>query len=293
MSLHDITAAANDLAALLESTAPKGLRHPRHANSIRPARKKIERVMRNYFERQKSHVLHDVKPRIERELMLHPRLVESFIAEYSGKPLTTEGVIRAFEATQQGKTFARSLMPTSLHPLTFAVTAGESDAYGEAITELIAAAAKSLGATAGTDLASAYLRENSLSKLTGNIAPATVERLQGAIADAWDAGGSYNSIVKAITSEFEDFSEKRAGLIAQTEVNDAYSDARQQTAIDLGYDEKQWDPDGEACPECQENADAGWIPIDEEFPSGDDAPTAHPNCDCGCDYRMASGAEED
>ena len=30
----------------------------------------------------------------------------------------------------------------------------------------------------------------------------------------------------------------------------------------------------------EENAAAGPIDLDDEFPSGDDAPTAHPNCEC-------------
>jgi hypothetical protein len=34
-----------------------------------------------------------------------------------------------------------------------------------------------------------------------------------------------------------------------------------------------------------ENVDAGFIGIDEEFPSGDLAPTAHPNCDCSIDFQ--------
>lgn len=32
--------------------------------------------------------------------------------------------------------------------------------------------------------------------------------------------------------------------------------------------------------ECDENAQAGVIPLDEAFPSGDDGPPAHPNCNC-------------
>lgn len=51
--------------------------------------------------------------------------------------------------------------------------------------------------------------------------------------------------------------------------------------------EKSWDQGGDACPECQDNAGAGWIPFDEDFPSGDDSPPAHPNCDCALDIRGA------
>lgn len=36
---------------------------------------------------------------------------------------------------------------------------------------------------------------------------------------------------------------------------------------------------------CEENQAAGWIPIDEAFPSGDMAPTFHPNCRCTLAYK--------
>ena len=190
-----------------------------------------------------------------------------------------------------GKTFAKSLAPASLQPLSFAATRAEEREYNAAITDLISAAAKSLGGTASMaeDFASTYLRSNSLSKLTGGLDATSIDRLQNALADAWDKGGDYDSMVKAVTDTFEDFSTTRAEMISQTESNDAYNDARHATAIEMDLDEKHWDPDGEACPICQDNADEGWIPIDEDFPSGDDAPTAHPNCDCGCDYRQSVG----
>ena len=81
MSLIDISSAANDLATLLEATAPKGLRHPRHSKSIKPARAKIKAVMVHFFERQKVAVMSAIKPHIERQLLLHPqetRMQESY-----------------------------------------------------------------------------------------------------------------------------------------------------------------------------------------------------------------------
>ena len=197
-------------------------------------------------------------------------------------------------ASQQGKTFARSLMPTSLHPLTFSATAGETSEYNEAITDLISAAAKSLGAVSGEDLASTYLRENSLSKLVSELNQTSIERLQNSLADAWDKGGSYNDIVSAITETFDDFSETRAGLIAQTEAADAYNAGRRETALSLDYDEHSWETEsGDPCPVCEDNEAAGWIDIDDDFPSGDDAPTAHPNCQCVVNFRKSSDSEDE
>lgn len=283
MSLHDIATAANELAVLLEAATAKGLKHPRHSQHVAPARKRIKAVMAGYFDRQRKAVLADVKPRIRRQLMLHP---QNFVKE----ALYYSHSIQ--EATSNGKTFARSLVPTSLHPLTFATTR-ESSEYNEAITDLISAAAKSLGSTAGEDLASTYLRENSLSRLTGNLAATTTERLQDALADAWDEGGSYDQMVAAIQGTFEDFSDARAGLIAQTESADAYNAGRFDTAKAIGFSEKSWETEsGDPCPTCEANEAQGWIDLDEDFDSGDDAPTAHPACLCVCNFRKNEDEDE-
>ena len=263
------------LASLLEAKTkkPRGLKHPRHAQHVAPARKRIKAVLVHFFERQRAAVLKAVKPHIARHLISYPVPVR--------------------EATStQGRTFASSLLPHSLQPLSFAATGAEESAYNDAITTLIGAAAKSLDASAavGEDFAGEYLRDNSLSKLAGGINETSIERLQDALAGAWDKGGDYDSMVKAVTDTFDDFSTTRTELIAQTEANDAYNDGRHSIAIGLDMDEKRWDPDGTAaCEEiCQPNADQGWIPIDEDFQSGDDAPSGHPRCDCSTDYRKSS-----
>lgn len=53
---------------------------------------------------------------------------------------------------------------------------------------------------------------------------------------------------------------------------------------------KRWITDGNPCAVCDENSLAGAIPIDEDFPSGDDEPTAHPNCRC---YLQIESGDED
>jgi hypothetical protein len=61
-------------------------------------------------------------------------------------------------------------------------------------------------------------------------------------------------------------------------------------AADSGDTEKSWV--GGTCDVCQENADAGWIDMDDTFPSGDDEPPAHPHCDCDIETRDSSDEEE-
>jgi hypothetical protein len=69
MSLLSIAEAVNDLARLLEA---KGLKHPKHAQHVAPARERIKAVLVHYFERQRVAMLKDLKPKIDRELRLYP-----------------------------------------------------------------------------------------------------------------------------------------------------------------------------------------------------------------------------
>jgi ABC-type transporter Mla subunit MlaD len=196
----------------------------------------------------------------------------------------------------QARTFAHSLLPRSLQPLSFAATRGEQSEYNDAITTLIGAAAKSLDASAavGEDYAGEYLAQNSLAKLTGALAQTSIERLQDALATAWDAGGSYDQMVKAVNDTFDDFSERRAGLIAQTESADAYNAGRQEIATSLGFDEHAWETEsGDPCPICEANEAQGYIDIDQDFASGDDAPTSHPNCLCVVNFRKGAAEDEE
>lgn len=275
MSLLAIAEAANDLAALLERAAPKGLKHPRHAKHVKPARAAIKAVMVKFFERQRKAVLADIEPKIRRELVLYPP--------------------KLHEASQTGKTFARQLVPTSLHPLTFAATDAETSEYDDAITTLIGAAAKSLGAVdLGDDIASRYLRDNSLTKLTGELNDTSLTRLRDALADAWDAGGTYTDMVGAIKDTFDDFSDARAGLIARQESAEAYNAARQDIAASLGFDEKSSEVESDnPCEDCIENEDAKWIDADDDFPNGGDAPPFHVNCQCVCNFRKTSDTEDE
>lgn len=259
--MSDLADAANDLAALLEAATPReGLTARRHSRIIKPARRRLERVLRSYFQRQEAALLAEIKPKIA-----------------------------AREASGGGHLYANTILPTSIHPLRFPVTSVETDEYNDAMAEVIRGAVASMKAGAvGQDFASIWLRDNPLTKLTGDFSTTSINRLRDAVADAWDAGGSFNQIVSAIQDVFSVFDFPRAAMIAQTEVNDAYNSGRMATAIAAGFDQKAWDPDGEACEICLGNVDAGWIGIDDDFPSGDMAPTAHPNCDCSIDFQKGA-----
>lgn len=198
---------------------------------------------------------------------------------------------------QSGKPLRPSVVfgPENANPLRLTVGFGPANSdLSDAIADSIRNEAKKLaaelksGATVSDDVAGRYLRENSLSKLAGDLPETTKQRLRDAMADAWAAGGSFIQIVKVIQDTVGEISDVRAGTIAQTEVNDAYNHGRVQLAVELGYEEKSWDPDGEACEECQKQIAAGWIPIDEPFPGGVIAPCLHDGCDCSIDFRKGA-----
>lgn len=132
------------------------------------------------------------------------------------------------------------------------------------------------------DRAVEYARTRS-AELVSGVTETTKERIRQIIS----AGLADNIGTEAIAAELEDayeFSHARAAMIAETEIGNAngYGSLEGlQAGKDAGLTVlKEWYPDAEACPICLENAEAGPIPLDQTFPSGDDAPLAHPNCEC-------------
>jgi hypothetical protein len=276
-----IAAAADEIANVLEGA--RGLWNDRHQEHLGAPVRTVKKVLATFFRRQGAAILAAVEPNIV-----------SHIEQFRESQ------------TPAGKRFAKSVLPDSVSPLRFAVTDGESEAYNTAITLAIEGAAKVVMeelkksssaasvSVAPSTSAGSYLRDNSLSKLTGNIADATKDKLRSAIGDAWDAGGSYDQIVKAIQDTVETFSSVRAGMIAQTEVVNAYNASRTATARAAGFGLKSWETEsGAPCETCLENEAAGWIGIEDVFPDGSSGPSAHPNCQCVLNFKTGGTDESD
>jgi SPP1 gp7 family putative phage head morphogenesis protein len=118
-----------------------------------------------------------------------------------------------------------------------------------------------------------------------------------ALADGW----SNDKLASTIADSYA-FSDDRAMTIARTETQMAAN-----TGAVNGYkasgvvDGKQWltAEDDLVSEDCVENGAAGdngdgVIGLDEDFPSGDDAPPAHPNCRCSiAPYIDFSSADAD
>jgi len=147
-----------------------------------------------------------------------------------------------------------------------------------------------------------YLRDYG-AKLITKINETTRETLQTLIAQGTEEGWSYKRTAGEIISRFEEMAvgkpqehiDSRAHLIAITETGNAYEEGNRIVAKDLqdaGIEqEKFWSTVGDdrVSEGCQENEAAGWIGIDEEFPSGDQRPLRFPGCRCLALYRMKEG----
>jgi hypothetical protein len=118
------------------------------------------------------------------------------------------------------------------------------------------------------------------------ITETTRDTLNQLIQDAFEEGKTPEELAQAI-EDSEDFSITRARNIARTELADAQSsgelEAMKESGVVTGKSVLLAE---DACELCQENADAGVIDLDEDFPSGDDVPSFHPGCKCGTKYHV-------
>lgn len=147
-----------------------------------------------------------------------------------------------------------------------------------------------------------YIEEHGAALVTG-INETTRDYLRTIIRNGTDEGWSYNRMARAIAERFTEFAvgkpqehiESRAHLVAVTEVGNAYEAGNEIVVNDLAAAglrmEKKWDTigDNRVSDGCRENEQAGWIPIDEAFPSGDMRPLRFPGCRCTVLYRRARG----
>ncbi len=143
----------------------------------------------------------------------------------------------------------------------------------------------------------AWLEESAFSRISAGIDETTYGALKGILTDGLEAKQSYTQIAGTIKSAFNDFGPRRAQLIATTEIGNAYSQGTLGGAKDLddaGIEtEKSWltAGDDKVDDDCQENEDAGWIDIGDNFPSGVDAPLDHPGCRCALMVRTVKAGQ--
>lgn len=148
-------------------------------------------------------------------------------------------------------------------------------------------ASQLLASIKGLDLTreeKAWIKQHGFVKLAADIDAYTKDLLATRIGEAYQSGATYEQIVQAIETAGA-FDRKRAELIASTELNAAYNQGGLAMARQLGATAKRWDPlGGEVCDICLENEAESFIPLEDDFASGDDCPPAHPNCECVLEF---------
>jgi hypothetical protein len=139
--------------------------------------------------------------------------------------------------------------------------------------------------------------EDNVGELISGIDETTRDAIRTEITDGLAAGKTRDEIAAGLEENWA-FDEKRALLIANTEIADANSQGglagAKAARDDLGIESyKEWLLGPNPCEICEGNNDDGPIPLDDDFSSGDDAPTAHPYCECALTYVAAPAGDED
>ena len=132
-----------------------------------------------------------------------------------------------------------------------------------------------------------------------NIDATTRDEIARIITQGMEEGYNYQKVARQIVAKYDEFGagkpqahiRNRAELIAVTEAAEAYETGNrlvidEMTAVGLEM-EKQWSTVGDerVSAGCRENSQAGWIPVDQLFPSGHQHAPRFPGCRCAILYR--------
>lgn len=153
------------------------------------------------------------------------------------------------------------------------------DLLSQADVKAIAWAKEKAAAMVGKRLVGDELIDNPDSKWV--IDDASRDMLKDQIKQALDEGWSKDKLADAIQSDV--FGEDRADAIAQTELAFTHSASNR-----IGWKESgvvkgkysQLSSDHDVLDVCDDNEDAGVIPIDDLYPSGDEGYPFHVRCEC-------------
>ena len=132
-------------------------------------------------------------------------------------------------------------------------------------------------------------------ELVSQVGDTTRARLNELVTQSESEGWSVAQLSSAIESDTA-FSAERAQKIALHETRVADNQgafAQMQAAKALGVEtEKAWAPrGGNVCAACEANEADGWIGLEDDFNSGDDAAPMHPGCECDTEYRLKAEGE--
>lgn len=120
--------------------------------------------------------------------------------------------------------------------------------------------------------------------ITGSL----LDRLGNTIAQGVQNGDGAEAIGRACRDVIADPS--RAFTVADTECARAMSATALSTYQQNDVQMLDWLAEGDACPDCQDNADASPVAIDDGFPNGQ-MPPQHPRCRCSLAAHIDTGGD--
>ena len=144
----------------------------------------------------------------------------------------------------------------------------------------------------------AYTQDYAADLITG-IDETTKKDIRSIIVAGVQNGNSYTQIASQIKARYKQFAvgvpqkhiRSRAELIAVTEAGNGYQRGNLAAAYAMKESglllEKSWRNVGDrrVSQGCKDNTAAGWIALDDAFPSGHDCPLRFPGCRCTSLYR--------
>lgn len=116
--------------------------------------------------------------------------------------------------------------------------------------------------------------------LINSVDETTKEWLVREITNGKENALTNEEVARNIRDNFPDISKSRADTIVRTEVAHALQQGELYVYKKEGIEYKRWVLSEDIDDVCGINAESGPIAVNKSFPSGDDAPPAHPNCRC-------------
>jgi len=117
-------------------------------------------------------------------------------------------------------------------------------------------------------------------KLVKGMDEESKRRIANVISQGIENKRGVPGISRDIRQAFGDMAKYRSDMIARTETANALSQSSLDAMRGMGVEGKEWVWGGSDCDICAENEAKGVISVNDIFPSGHEAPPAHPNCTC-------------
>jgi hypothetical protein len=184
-------------------------------------------------------------------------------------------MVRAQTIVRRHRDLLKSILATNM--MAAMLIADKTNIFAEA-SSIVTPDTADTNTGPSAELGAAWADEHAATAIVG-IDDTTVSLIADAVATGIEESLGVPGTARLIAQILDGMMD-RATMIARTELNSAFSQAFLIKAEALGITYKRWILGPNPCEICAENADEGAIPLDGEFPSGDTAPPAHPNCAC-------------